>query len=134
MKERHWLLALGLLFATIPCQAGSIAEQQDAAVIESLRDAGSDLSKPHKIDFFFYFPDQASAEAAGGELQRLGYRVVGLAPTSDESAWHLQAFRSMVPELVAMNQSTRDLEALAARHGGDYDGWGTSVVEQRSND
>ncbi|WP_169742160.1 ribonuclease E inhibitor RraB [Arenimonas malthae] len=98
-------------------------------MIEHLKDAGSDLSKPHNIDFFFYFPDQASANAAAIDLRTLGYRIVGIAPTSDESAWHLKALRSMVPELAAMNQSTRELNALAARHGGEYDGWGTSVVD-----
>lgn len=129
MKIRFWLLAIGFLLATPPCHAGSAAEQQDASVLDSLRDAGSDLSKPHQIDFFFYFPDQASANAAAKDLRTLGYRIVGLAPTSDESAWHLQALRSMVPELATMNQSTRELNALAARHGGEYDGWGTSVVD-----
>lgn len=133
MKAPSWLLALGFLVATIPCHAGSAAEQQDASVIEGLRDAGSDLSKPHQIDFFFYFPDQASANAAANELRALGYRVVGLAPTSDQSAWHVQALRSMVPELAAMNRSTRELNALATRHGGDYDGWGTSVVDSGSD-
>ncbi len=29
----------------------------DQMVLDQLRKAGSDLSKPHKIDFFLYFPD-----------------------------------------------------------------------------
>ena len=35
----------------------------------------------------------------------------------------------MAPQLEAMTSATRTLEALAVRYGGDYDGWGTGVVE-----
>src|SRR4051794_13152266 len=41
----------------------------DAAVIEQLRAAGSDLSKPHELDFFLYFPTEAAAHAASEEIK-----------------------------------------------------------------
>ena len=55
MKILSWSLHFFLLLAALPAYAKSVAEQQDAHVIEGLRDAGSDMSKPHDIDFFFYF-------------------------------------------------------------------------------
>jgi hypothetical protein len=37
-----------------------------------LAKAGSDLKKPHDIDFFFYFPTQDAAEKAAPNLAELG--------------------------------------------------------------
>ena len=133
MKIHAWLICSGLVIAAAPCHAASVPEEQDAAVIQGLRDAGSDLSKPHLIDFFFYFPDRKSAEAAAAELRSLRYDVFDIGAANDQSVWLVQANRSLVPDLAMMNASTRELEALAARHGGDYDGWGTSVVEPEAD-
>jgi regulator of RNase E activity RraB len=43
--------------------------------------------------------------------------------------WQLHATRRMVPQLDAMTATNRTLELLASKYGGDYDGWGTGVVE-----
>lgn len=129
MTRLLYLLCLVLLFIVTTSHAASVAEQQDARVIDGLREAGSDLSKAHDIDFFFYFPDQASAEAAVADLASLGYRIIDAGRAANGSDWQVHAHRQMVPGLEAMNASTRQLEALGAKHGGTYDGWGTSVVE-----
>ena len=129
MKILSWSLPFFLLLAALPAYAKSVAEQQDAHVIEGLRDAGSDMSKPHDIDFFFYFPSRQKAEAAIADLKSLGYIIVEAGVTPGQSDWHVHASRRMVPDLEAMNASTRTLEALGAKHDGEYDGWGTSVVE-----
>jgi regulator of RNase E activity RraB len=48
---------------------------------------------------------------------------------SGQSQWQIHATREMVPQLDAMTATTRALEAVATKHGGDYDGWGTGVVK-----
>jgi regulator of RNase E activity RraB len=105
-----------------------MAEQQDARVIENLLQAGSDLSKPHNIDFFFYFPNEAQANAAAAEIAKLGYKVVAVDNAQDKSQWQVYATRTMAPQLEAIIAITQALEELASRHGGNYDGWGTEVV------
>ena len=129
MKILSWSLPFFLLFAALPSYAKSVAEQQDAHVIDGLRDAGSDMSKPHDIDFFFYFPSRQKAEAAIADLKSLGYNIVEAGVSPAQSDWHVHASRRMVPDLEAMNASTRTLEALGAKHDGEYAGWGTAVVE-----
>jgi regulator of RNase E activity RraB len=128
MKSFASVLTLVVLGFSSPGFAQSVAEQQDAEVIENLRASGSDLSKPHDVDFFFYFASKAHAERAAQELAAASYRGVTLERGPEGRVWQVHTKRMMVPRLDAMSASTRALEALAARHGGEYDGWGTAVV------
>lgn len=128
MKVFLHLTLLSLLFSG-PCMAQSIAEQQDARVIENLVSAGSNVSKPHNIDFFMFVPIERKAKAAAADMEQLGYTITSIDRTSGQSQWQIHATREMVPQLDAMTATTRALEAVATKHGGDYDGWGTSVVE-----
>ncbi|MGO4549563.1 ribonuclease E inhibitor RraB [Lysobacter sp. 2RAF19] len=123
-------------FAAVLCLATSsafaqtsIAEQQDARVIENLRAAGADLSKLHDIDFFLMFDTKSQAESAAAEIERLGYRIAEIESSPDGTQWQIHATRQMVPALDAMTAITRSFEALAQKHGGYYDGWGTSAVQ-----
>lgn len=67
------LVLLGALIAT-----GATAEEPtgsllgDAQVIESLKKNGSNLSKPHLVDFFFDFPDPAGAKSICKQLETEG--------------------------------------------------------------
>ena len=129
MKISSLLLPALLCLASSPCAAQSVAEQQDAVVIENLRAAGSDISKPHSIDFFLYFSRKSQAKAASAEMETLGYTVIEVRKSPDGSQWTIHATRTLIPQLETMNSSTRSLEELASKHGGDYDGWGTSIVK-----
>ncbi|MCD9029573.1 ribonuclease E inhibitor RraB [Luteimonas sp. BDR2-5] len=122
-------LNLLFLFFTGACSAQSIAEQQDARVIENLVAAGSDISKPHNIDFFMFLPSKAKAKAAATEIEQLGYTIASVDRPPGRSQWQVHATRVMAPQLEAMTATTRALTAIAAKHGGGYDGWGTGVVE-----
>ncbi|MCD9085477.1 ribonuclease E inhibitor RraB [Stenotrophomonas sp. SY1] len=127
-RRLSWLCGC-LLLATGLCHAQSIAEQQDARAIENLVAAGSDITKEHDIDFFMQLPDKARAESAAKDLQSLGYTVMSIDERRDPTDWEIHAVRRMAPLLKTMTATTRSLEAIAARYGGNYDGWGTSVVE-----
>jgi|SRR5690606_16823030 regulator of RNase E activity RraB len=128
MKVLINLVLASILFVDI-CSAQSIAEQQDARVIENLISAGSDISKPHNIDFFMFMPSKAKANSAAAEMEHLGYTIASVDRDSAQSQWQIHATRVMAPQLDAMTATTRTLESVAAKHGGDYDGWGTGVVE-----
>ena len=128
MKALIHLTWIFLLFTGV-CSAQSIAEQQDARVIENLVAAGSDISKLHNIDFFMLLPSKAKAKAAATDIEQLGYTIASVDRPAGQSQWQVHATRVMAPQLEAMTATTRTLEAVAAKHGGDYDGWGTGVVE-----
>ncbi|MNN39876.1 RNase E inhibitor protein [compost metagenome] len=123
-------LIVPILFLAGVCSAQSVAELQDARVIENLVAAGSDTSKLHDIDFFVFLPSRSQAELAAAEIEQLGHSVASIdQPPDSQSLWQLHATRRMVPQLDAMTATTRALTALASKYGGDYDGWGTGVVK-----
>jgi hypothetical protein len=99
----------------------------DQMVLEQLKKAGSDLAKPHKIEFFLYFPTQAAANNASLRIKAKGFQVeVKQAATGP--AWLCFATRAMAPQLKEMQQIRKDFTAIALADGGDYDGWGTEIV------
>ena len=50
-------------------------EPNDDDVIEQLRLAGSNLSKPHPIDFYIYVPSQESANRVAAALSPQGFQT-----------------------------------------------------------
>ena len=122
------ILVIGILEDPAVAQT-SIAEQQDAQVIESLKQGGADLSKVHDIDFFLMFASESDASSAASELAQIGYDVVAIEVSPDRTQWQVHAKRKMIPALDAMVAITRSFEALAQSHGGYYDGWGTEAVK-----
>lgn len=133
MKSPNLLACAILVIAssaasTVEAQT-SIAEQQDARVIENLRSNGADVTKVHDIDFFLVFSRQSDALATAEKIRGLGYEVVGVKQTITTKQWEVSAKRKMVPELGAMQASTRALQTLAEAHGGYYDGWGTVGIK-----
>jgi regulator of RNase E activity RraB len=100
----------------------------DQLVLDQLHKAGSDLSRPHPVEFFLYFPGQDAADQAAVQILNAGLEVtVRRSAKGDE--WLCFAIKNIVPELAILQKIRTDFDALAARLGGDYDGWGTPVVE-----
>lgn len=100
----------------------------DESVLVQLKKAGSDLSKPHGIEFFLYFPTQSVAENAASSLRTSGFEV-DVRRAAQGDAWLCFVTKTMVPELADLQRIRRDFVALAASLSGEYDGWGTQVVK-----
>jgi Regulator of ribonuclease activity B len=98
----------------------------DQSVRTQLRHAGSDLSRPHHIRFFLYFPTQAAAEQAASKIRAAGYDVK-VEPAATGSDWLCFTTKTMVPGLPALRTIRIDFDNLAASLGGRYDGWGAGV-------
>jgi len=101
----------------------------DVAVLSQLRQAGSDLSKPHDIEFFMYFPSEAAAETIASLLTSRGFLVEVKAAASGKPEWLALATRSMVPEAAELVRLRSVLTELSAAQKGNYDGWGTPIVK-----
>lgn len=99
----------------------------DQAVLEQLKKAGSDLSKPHNIEFFLYFPSESGAKQAAAKIKEMGLDVEGQ-PAAQGTGWLCLAKKTMVPELTAL-QKIRHESSIANMLAGEYDGWGTGVVK-----
>ena len=108
--------------------AGSDAAP-DVAVLSQLRQAGSDLNKPHNIEFCLYLPNQAAAERVATKLVHQGFGASVSAAAAGRSGWLLLATRTMVPEVAELVRLRALLSSLAIAEQGEYDGWGTPVVK-----
>jgi hypothetical protein len=101
----------------------------DAQVLSHLRQAGSDLSKTHHVEFFMYFPDEEAAQRIASRLVPQGFGV-RVEPAADgRSEWLVLATRPMVPQAAELERLRGHLTALASSEGGSYDGWGAPVVQ-----
>jgi hypothetical protein len=103
----------------------------DQKVLDQLREAGSDLSKPHDLEFFLYFPDQEAAGIAAERIKTSGaggfMAEVKRAPQGE--IWMCYVTRKMVPEGAKIALIGERFSALAQELGGEYDGWETSLVK-----
>lgn len=100
----------------------------DEAVLTELNKVGSDLSKPHGIEFFLYLPSEADARQAAEQLTVDGFEVE-VSQAAEGSDWVCLATKTMVPNLADLQQIRLKLERIAAATGGVYDGWGSPVVD-----
>ena len=98
----------------------------DAKVIDQLRKAGSDLGKIHEIEFFFYFPTEASASKISDQLNTDGFKT-NFRKAADNNNWVVFATKEMVPELSAIENLSIKFNSIAAAEHGKYDGWETQV-------
>ena len=90
--------------------------------------AGSNLSKPHDIEFFLYFPTEELANQAAEEVKKEGCSVkVELG--ADESAWLCFATKRMIPKHAELMRLRKRFNDIAFKYQGEYDGWGTGVVK-----
>jgi hypothetical protein len=107
----------------------------DRQVLKALAGHGSDLSKPHHIVQWFYFPSRRVAQAVSARLERegLGVQEVKPAPASwwkrlfGQASWTCVVETHMVPNEEAIFRNTDRFNALAREFGGEYDGWEAGV-------
>ena len=99
----------------------------DGEVLVQLRKAGSDLSKPHLIEFFLYLPSQSFAEEVARKVRASAFSAK-VEPAAKGNDWLCLATKEMIPDLAALQKIRSDFDSLTRSMGGVYDGWGTPVV------
>lgn len=120
--------ALGLYLMIRGTRRESPSQDVDATTLSGLADAGSDLSQPHEMEFFFYLPTEQAAQSVADTLRREGFaiRLEAVDPGHD---WLCLGSRKMTPALGELRRLRTRFAALAESHGGAYDGWGATVVQ-----
>ena len=112
------------------------SQDSDRAVIASLAENGADLTKPAHIVHYLYFKSIAAAEAAATELKAAGYRIkrVGKAPVTSlwqrlfgPASFSCIAETNIAPSEENVSAASDFMNGLASKHGGEYDGWESSV-------
>jgi hypothetical protein len=100
----------------------------DTQTVEHLRQAGSDLSKPHDLEFFLYLPSSRAAQEVASLIRGMGYEARVEPAKGADSKWLCLATRSMIPKTAALRSIRTSFTRLAASNGGEYDGWGAPTV------
>lgn len=100
--------------------------QDDQQAIDRIREAGGDPSKPRQVDFYLYFEERANADAASAELRAESFGVTVERSAANDS-WVLLATRRIALTSREFGRAQEKLEAVAHRHGGEYDGWDAPV-------
>lgn len=104
-------------------------KHKDLLVLDQLVKAGADMTAPRHVLYFLYLPDQERAAAAAAEAESMGFEAGVREPLPEyPDQWTLVCERhDYVLDLETVRVNTDTFEELAARHGGDYDGWEASV-------
>ncbi len=123
---RALLLLSACCLAFVAC-GGPSALEQDQAALESLREAGSDMTRPHPFDFYLYHPEQAGARQICEQLTAQGFGTQ-VQEGAVAGEWLCLVDRTMVPTLENLNAIQATLAELAGQLGGEYDGWETMVL------
>lgn len=102
---------------------------KDLLVLQQLVNAGADVTQPRHVRHYLYFPDRERAANAAEEAAAHAFEASVREPLPEcPDLWGLVFERHDVVLQLEMVRDTTDLfEALAASHGGDYDGWEASV-------
>jgi hypothetical protein len=95
----------------------------DAATLRAFRDHGSDLTRPRHVQHFLYFPDSATAHAAAAEIAPHGWECTVRPPLEGSSEFALVCEATTMADEAAVAVWHELFGGVAARHGGEHDGW-----------
>jgi regulator of ribonuclease activity B len=107
-----------------------IARAQQDPDIQALigyQSAGSDLSKPHKIEFILFVPTREAAYRLESKLIGLHFET-NVAPEKP-GLWLVLATKSMVPTHAGLVWIRDQLTTLASAEKGAYSHWNMTVVK-----
>ncbi len=121
------LFVIGVLLIT-SCGLLNMADSDEAA-LESLRDAGSDFSKIHPFDFYFYHAEKLGAQKLCAKLRDMGFEVT-VREGAVAGEYLCLASRSFVPSIEELERLQNQFDDLIDQYGGEYDGWETIVISE----
>lgn len=111
----------------------SFREQPDKVAVDNLHALGTDTSKNHPVEFFLYFPTEWDACVAASKLMNLQFSaMVQYSEFADE--WLCLATKEIKPTSKRLVELRDFMEMLAAGGNGNYDGWGTPVMDENYPD
>ena len=111
-------------------------------VLKGIIENGDDLTAPRRIDHWIYFNDQAHlynfslwAKGNGFEIEEIRAEDEKEVEDEEEVPPHkftLQVFHTAIPQSDFIDKTTIILFRKAKENEGDYDGWETLVVSDKS--
>ena len=128
MQAQRRIYLLVVIGVMILSNCGLIStSNSDQAALDSLRDAGSDLTKIHPFDFYLYHDKESGARQICGALNAQGFQVE-VREGAVQGEWLCLASLSFVPSIQKLSDLKSTFEDLISIYGGEYDGWETVVI------
>ena len=102
---------------------------KDLEVVSVLVKHGADLKQPRHVLYYLYFPGEEQASNAAADARSHSFEVtVNDAFSQHSGHWSLTCERrGVVLDTDAIRAHGDYFDGLAAKFGGDYDGWEASV-------
>ena len=119
---------IAIIVAIVAYRVAERKQQQkaiDGYTIKQLEDSGMDVSKEHRLEFWFYANIEGGMKQLAQELERRNFEVQ-LNETEQDPQYVIVAFKDMIPELGEMQLLRQELMQLASANHVRFDGWGCS--------
>ena len=101
---------------------------KDLAVLDQLMKNGADLSEARHVIYYSYAPSEEVAGAMRNEAAAHGYSAAIREPLPNfPGQWSVTCETQAVTSPDFVREADDFFEALADRHGAEYDGWEASV-------
>ena len=102
--------------------------ERNRELLRLIANKGADPSVPCAIDLHFWATNEENARGLSAALEARGYSPVSTnRAVADLSLWNVETHVQASPFSVASPAFVVDLVQLACAHGGEFDGWGTSI-------
>lgn len=126
-EDKEWEAYLKFLY---PNQA-TLNFMSDEAVIHNLEIAGDKLTKARRVDYWLSFPTKNEMNTCKEELITLGFKVQSEEKSKKENLpYSLQVWRINHVDINTIHPITIQLNELANKYNGDYDGWETIIIKE----
>ena len=99
----------------------------NAHLVEYRAKAGDLAEYARQVDHLAYFPKRSRDDAAA-DLSAAGFHVTSIRRGLRRCCFEFS--REDAVHLEAANAFTREVVAVVDRHGGEYDGWASFLVEE----
>jgi hypothetical protein len=101
---------------------------KDLMVMNQLVEHGADLTQPREVIFYSYAPSQDVAKRMASEAEGEGFDSEIREPLPQHPAqWSVVCRKHALVDPMFVRGTVEFFEALAARHGAEYDGWEAAV-------
>ena len=82
----------------------------------------SDITEPHIVQHYMYFPEEADSNKVATQLESLGFEVENRI-SADGVNWLVLAKCQIVPNEPNIARLREQMESFVTKYFGEYDGW-----------
>lgn len=105
--------------------------ERNIKVVAAIKDAGSNLSRPHSIEHHIYSYTEEDFSGVSQAGVRSGYEILNSGKHEDEDGvfWSQDLVKPALPIIEEIEVQSLEVEEIVEKFNSDYDGWGTEVEE-----